>query len=218
MIRLVALALLALIVPLAFVACDNDNCVAENGCFDPCSADDDCADGEVCREIRFEQEQMYCTTLCSNSNQCGQNVCRCKSDPASGFCDSPFVGSRSDRPGDELCAADFNPKGICADLCRCPCSYGDDCPAGRTGEECRTGCEGSYTSFPACAGQLDAYYECGYRKGVCVADADPGGEIGCPQNYPFCWGTSPEVACPNEVAAVMECTMASWSFFYPSPI
>jgi hypothetical protein len=215
--RLVFLALLALIAPLAFVACSKPTCFFKDGCFNPCSVDDDCADGEVCRQIRDEPEEMYCSTLCSSSDQCGPNTCRCEGDPASGFCDSPFDGPRSERPGDELCAADFNPKAICADLCGCPCSGGDGCPADRTGDECRTGCEGSYTSFPACAGQLDAYYECAYRKAVCVADADPGSDTGCPQNYPFCWGTSPEMACPDEVTAVMECTMASWSFFYPSP-
>jgi hypothetical protein len=65
----------------------------------------------------------------------------------------------------------------------------------RTGDERRAGGEESYTSFPTCAAQLDAHYECAYRKAECIEDPHPDVDIGCEQSFPPCRGASPEEAC-----------------------
>lgn len=191
-----------------------DSCEARNGCFDPCSADNDCTEGEICRQTRWGEGRHYCTTPCSSSQACRElNECRCVAGSMSGFCDTKFDGPPSERARDELCPADFATETVCAALCACPCSFHRECPGSGTRDMCREGCAGAYTSFSACSAEIDAYYACAYRDASCVA----GNAGSCPNGFPYCWGTPPESACPNEYQAVVACTKASWSFFYPSP-
>jgi hypothetical protein len=198
---------------LAFAGCGG--CRAEDGCHETCSGDTDCADGEVCAIPSWETTQPRCLRACSASTECPSEwACVCGSGASSGRCDLPDAPEPDELRSERVCAGDLTTERICRELCVCPCSFGDHCPGGHTGEECRTGCEAAYADFPGCQAELGAYYACAYRKAVCAANADV--DTGCIQGYPYCWGVTPEDACPTERSALAACTQAQWGLFYPT--
>lgn len=207
-----AACLLAFSSPFAFTGCNG--CRAADGCHDECSSDGDCAEGEVCTASSWDAGRR-CLVACTASTECKPEwACICDATSAtSGRCDIPEL-EEPDQRREGVCAGDLDTPRLCADLCACPCSFADKCPGARTGPECRSGCEAAYADFTSCRAELDAYYECAYRKAVCAADSAV--TTGCVQNYPFCWGVSPEQACPSEQSALEACAKASWDFFYPA--